>query len=165
MVPFFVALLQSLFRGFAERLILPDVLKKVSLTCKLSQLDRKDESIQKRTYEVSFSIVYDLCVLKNEGQMTNFKMNIFKTEVKNIYVHPMQPLISLLAQLISDSCEKWLCNLFKNWLMESQLHLLQQMMQRKNFKSSYKMLSEKIKLYFITRIPTCTFLMNFTWNN
>lgn len=94
MVPFFVALLQSLFRGFAERLILPDVLKKVSLTCKLSQLDRKDKSIQKRTYEVSFSIVYDLCVLKNEGKMTDFKMNIFKTEVKNIYVHPMQPLIS-----------------------------------------------------------------------
>ena len=93
MVPFFVALLQSLFRGFAERLILPDVLKKVSLTCKLSQLDRKDKSIQKRTYEVSFSIVYDLCVLKNEGKMTDFKMNIFKTEVKNIY-HPMQPLIS-----------------------------------------------------------------------
>ena len=94
MVPFFVALLQSLFRGFAERLILPDVLKKVSLTCKLSQLDRKDKSIQKRTSEVSFSIVYDLCVLKNEGKMTDFKMNIFKTEVKNIYVHPMQPLIS-----------------------------------------------------------------------
>ena len=66
-------MLQSLFRGLAERLILPDVLKKVSLTCKLSQLDRKDESIQKRTYEVSFSIVYDLCVLKNEGKMTDFR--------------------------------------------------------------------------------------------
>ena len=110
MVPFFVALLQSLFRGFAERLSLPDVLKKVSLTYKLSQLDRKDESIQKRTYEVSFSIVYDLCVLKNEGKMTDFKMNIFKTEVKNILCPPYATtniflyLLSSFLILVKSGC-------------------------------------------------------------
>lgn len=83
----------------------------------------------KRTCEVSFSIVYDLCVLKNEGKMTDFKMNIFKTEVKNIYVHSMQPLISSFTcsahfwflwkmvgqpfqklvdgKLVASSCSRW----------------------------------------------------------
>ena len=82
MVLLFVDSLQNLFRGFAERFILPDVFKKVSSKHELSQLDRMDESIQKRTCEVSFFIVHYLCVLEKEGKMTDFKMNTFRNEAK-----------------------------------------------------------------------------------
>ena len=56
MVPFLFDSLESHVRGPAESFTLPDVLKMVSLTYKLSQSGMKDENIQKRTYEVSFSI-------------------------------------------------------------------------------------------------------------
>ena len=131
MVLFLVACLQSLFRGFAERFILPDVLKKVSPTYKLSQLDKMDESIQKRTYEVSFSIVHDLCVLKNEGKMTDFKTNTFKNEARRVIstlcnhyyiflyllstflILPEKVLYNLLQKLVDGKL------FFKNWLMAS----------------------------------------------
>ena len=76
-VPFLVDSLESLVRGSAESFTLPDVLKMVNPTYKLSQLGMNDEDIQKWFYEVSFSIEHDLHVLNKAVKITDSKMNTF----------------------------------------------------------------------------------------
>ena len=82
MVPFLVDSLESLVRSFAERFILPDVLKQANTTLKLSQLDLTDPNIQMRTYAVGFSTDRDLRKLKREGKITDSHVNTFKKDAK-----------------------------------------------------------------------------------
>ena len=123
MVPLLVDSLESLVRSFAERFILPDVLKQANTTIKLSQLDLTDPNIQMRTYAVGFSIDRDLRKLKREGKITDSHVNTFKKDAKQFVstrctnILSKSPLISYFARAarclnpislaeIPDTCEK-----------------------------------------------------------
>ena len=53
-------------------------MKKANDTCKVTEMGFTDQNIQKRLYKVSFAIDHDLCMFKNEGKVTDSKINAFK---------------------------------------------------------------------------------------
>ena len=105
LAPFLVDSRENLIHNFAEKLILSDVLKKVSNIYKLNQIDCTDQNIQKRLYEVSFAIDHDLYMLKKEGKVTDSKISAFKGEAKKFvctlfnHIIEKSPLNSYFSRL------------------------------------------------------------------
>ena len=86
--------------------------------------------IQKRTYEVGFSIDHNLCQLKHKGKITDSHVNTFKKEAKQFvstlcnyilsrssfascFALPARCLSSINLVVIPDTCEKRFLNLLQ----------------------------------------------------
>ena len=83
MVPFLVDWLENIVRGFCDRFILPNIIKKANTTYKLTKLDVMDKNIHMRDYNFSFSINHELRELKERGKINDSKLHAFKIEAKD----------------------------------------------------------------------------------
>ena len=83
MVPFLVDCLENIVRGFCDRFILPDIMKKANTSYKLTKLDVMDKNIHMRDYHFSFSINHELRELKEKGKINDSKLRAFKMEAKD----------------------------------------------------------------------------------
>ena len=81
MVPFLVDCLENIVRGFCDRFILPDIMKKANTTYKLTKLDVMDKNM--RDYHFSFSINHELRELKEKGKINDSKLHAYKMEAKD----------------------------------------------------------------------------------
>ena len=83
MVPFLVDCLENIVRGFCDRFILPDIMKKANTSYKLTKLDVMDKNIHMRDYHFSFSINHELRELKEKGKINDSNLRAFKMEAKD----------------------------------------------------------------------------------
>ena len=130
MVPFLVDCSENIVRGFCDRFILPDVLKKATRATQLIKLDGMDKNIHRRDYDFNFFISHELLALKRKGKITDSILHVFKMEAKNFistfcnHVISKSPLSSYFAQCakslnpinmteITDLCEKAFHRLFQ----------------------------------------------------
>lgn len=94
MVYFLVHCFENIVRSFWDWFISPDVLKKATSTTQLIKLDVMDKNIRNRDYDFGFSIRHELHALKQKGEITDFKLQAFTTEIKSFISTLCNHLIS-----------------------------------------------------------------------
>ena len=94
MVYFLVHCFENIVRSFWDWFISPDVLKKATRTTQLIKLDVMDKNIRNRDYDFGFSIRHELHALKQKGEITDFKLQAFTTEIKSFISTLCNHLIS-----------------------------------------------------------------------